>query len=94
MNAIQLQDVLCVYVGKPGCACGCRGKYFYTKQNQELGTKDRGYEVGNDEVNDQKIQRILKKIQKVNPAELEDFGDGVEYQMSPTTVYRVYRVKK
>lgn len=51
--------VLKAYSGKPGCACGCLGKYYYQKATQELGTKDRGYKVDDDEVSDVQVQKSL-----------------------------------
>ncbi|MFA7708335.1 MAG: hypothetical protein WCX73_05280 [Candidatus Pacearchaeota archaeon] len=62
---IELRDVVSIYIGKPDrCMCGCSGIYTYTKVNQTRGTKIRGYEVTDKEVNDKLVERIIKKIKK------------------------------
>lgn len=63
MPKIELEDVVSIYVGKPGmCYCGCSGKYTYTSKNQEIAGKRRGYEVKDEEVNDKRIERLIKKM--------------------------------
>lgn len=59
----DLKDITKIYVGKPEtCMCGCSGIYYYAKEYRELGGKERGYCVDDDEVNDAKIKRVLKKM--------------------------------
>jgi hypothetical protein len=53
------------YIGKPNtCMCGCAGTYYYTKDGQVKSGEERGYKVTDDEVNDKKVQKIIKKIRK------------------------------
>lgn len=62
---IDLAKVAKVYSGRAGaCACGCSGKYSYAKQHQAWGSKNRGYEVKDEEVNDRTVKLIVNKIIK------------------------------
>jgi hypothetical protein len=70
-RVIALENVVAAYNGHPtACRCGCSGKYFYTKGNQIEAGKRRGYDVGDDEVNDKQVARMLKVINEaiVNPS--------------------------
>jgi len=54
---INLQDltpsmVKRAYFGKPGCMCGCRGKYYTTASNKD-----------HDSVNAAMVTKILRTIQ-------------------------------
>lgn len=95
---IQLADVLCVYVGKPGvCRCGCAGTYTYLQANAVAASKDRGYEVTEDEINDTRIARVLKKVQKavLEGAEIEQdtskYSQWFDVVIGKTT-YTIYRL--
>lgn len=75
MPELTVDQIKCAYVGKPNrCMCGCSGNYTYTKANQEVGTKTRGYEVSDDEVNDKRVERILGRFVK-------NASQGVEVQI-------------
>lgn len=52
--------VLSVYSGKPGCACGCRGKHSYNPEYREEAAKDRGYALESSEINAVQVARVLK----------------------------------
>lgn len=84
---LQPEDIQCAYSGKPGCACGCNGKYYYAKKFQAEAGKRRGYPVTKNEVNDTQIVRILNVI-KENAAAAEV---GSSY-ISVTVGNRVYTV--
>ncbi len=62
MNTINVNDVVAVYSGKDGCRCGCIGKYYYAKQHQAEGGKERGYPVSDDEVNDRMVAKVVARI--------------------------------
>lgn len=65
MPEIKLSDIYSIYVGKPNrCMCGCSGKFTYAKKYQEYSTKDRGYQVTDDEINDARIKRVFNKMKK------------------------------
>lgn len=62
---ITPNDIMLVYNGRPGCACGCRGKYSFATSYREMASKDQGYEVGAKELDDSTVTRILNKIKKL-----------------------------
>ena len=53
-----LANVEKVYSGKPGCMCGCRGKYSYAQGCEE------GYD---DQVNERSVKILFNKVMN-NPA--------------------------
>jgi hypothetical protein len=61
---IKKEEVMSVYSGRPGCACGCRGKYSYSSLHRGMAESSRGYEITADEVNDAMITRVIKLFQK------------------------------
>ena len=72
MPQLELNQVVSAYSGKPNkCMCGCSGKYNYTSVNREVGSKRRGYEVGDDEINDNGVQRILNKMTRYQELGIE-----------------------
>lgn len=72
---LQISEVKRVYSGRSGkCMCGCSGIWRYSKDKVEQGSKDRGYEVGQDEVNDGFVKRVVTKL-KLNASKVE-FGEG------------------
>jgi hypothetical protein len=63
---IQFDAISSTYSGKNGrCCCGCAGKHTYTKQYQEWASKDRGYEVSDDEVSDRGVKTIINRMNKL-----------------------------
>ena len=91
---IDFKDINKVYVGKPNtCMCGCAGEYTYTNNSKEYGTKDRGYEVTDDEVNDKKVDRLLKKFVK-HPDAAENLSDYIFTKMIGRKQYTIYLMKK
>ena len=62
---IKIDDVMSVYSGENGhCCCGCAGKHTYASQYQKIASKDRGYEVGDEEVSDRTVKLIVNKMNK------------------------------
>lgn len=56
-------DVLSVYSGQDGrCCCGCAGKHSYQSANVAAASRDRGYKVTADEVNDAMVTRVLRLV--------------------------------
>lgn len=78
VTKIDIDKVLSVYSGRPGCACGCRGNYFYQadpKLRAAASTR-RGYTVTDDEVRSKKaLGRIINNMLATGQARLE--GDHV-----------------
>lgn len=79
--ALEPEGVLKAYRGRPGCMCGCLGEYFVTEASREYAGKDRGYPYPDEAVDDGKVRRILRKIQKEIRAGNTslDIADGLYY---------------
>ena len=60
---LKVENVFKVYSGKPGCGCGCRGKYYVNPAHREFADKERGYAYDDDEVTITQVQRILHEMQ-------------------------------
>jgi hypothetical protein len=59
---MDISKIIKVYNGKCGCMCGCIGKYSYNPANKDLGSKDRGYTVHDDECSERSVKILAKKI--------------------------------
>lgn len=83
--------VLCVYTGKQGCMCGCKGTYRYTALTRAEAGKRRGYEVSDGEVNESVVSRVINKVRAAENVEVADgFGDEQLYIVDdPETGRRV-----
>jgi len=58
------KGIVSVYSGKPGCACGCKGRHYYSTQHRVAEGAARGYPVSDAEVSDVMVTRIIKKLVK------------------------------
>jgi len=89
VNDLQVSDVMSVYSGKAGaCCCGCSGKHRYASAHQEVASKNRGYEVTDDEINDQQVRKILRLVQS-EAEKAESFGTGYSVEIHKR-LYCVY----
>jgi len=88
---ISKEQVLSVYSGIDGkCCCGCSGKHYY-HSNQELrsmASKERGYEVTEEECSDKMINKIVKIINEAK--ELEDDMSSMKTAIIGNRVYIAY----
>lgn len=76
LQEVTVSDVRSVYSGKVGkCMCGCAGKHFYASALRVEATKDRGYEVSDDEVNDAMVTKVLRLVQ-ANEEKVDRDGNG------------------
>jgi hypothetical protein len=73
MGKIQVQDIASVYSGKPGCMCGCRGKYYCASALGSQRDKVRGYGITSEKVSDRQVKRIID-LMNGNPS-TEDKGN-------------------
>ncbi len=91
MEQIVLRHVSSVYSGTHGCCCGCKGKHTYASQHREWASKNRGYEVTDEDVGDRSVKLIVNRMNKMldNGAKLE-FPDNIAEFASVTTPKRVY----
>ena len=69
---MTLSNVLHVYSGKPGCACGCRGSHRYSSKS--------GYDTQGGQIGDGQVTKVMNVL-KAHEAEcvLEDEGSIVFY---------------
>ena len=84
LMAITLDQVQKAYSGKPGCACGCRGKYATASKHE-----GDGYDAK--DVNDRSVKIIYNKMRKLAEAgeAVMDFGSGVAVDLE-NRVYAIY----
>lgn len=60
---INLAEVASVYQGKKdACCCGCAGSHRYASKHRDWASKDRGYKVTDDEVNDTTVLEVVNTI--------------------------------
>ena len=92
---INLNQVFATYSGRPGCMCGCMGKYSHPQAQRNFASKYRGYAVDDCEVSDRSVKLTVKKIQALDYS-TEEHGNGVlcHFADNPVTgrVYAVYEV--
>jgi hypothetical protein len=63
VQSLTVADIENAYSGKPGCACGCNGKYYCTVASKDEVTASHGYAYDDDQVNDKQVLRILRQVQ-------------------------------
>lgn len=64
---ISLDMVSSIYVGTPhSCMCGCSGRYYYTSKNKDWSSKNRGYEVTEDDIDDKKVKILFYALTENN----------------------------
>jgi hypothetical protein len=86
---LTIDNVSSVYSGKRGmCACGCAGKHTYSTTHKAWASKDRGYEVGDDEVNDRTVKNIFNKV--MNAPNMEMIDNEFAMFDTETRTYVVY----
>ena len=90
LAALTAADVVAVYSGKPGCACGCRGKYSYSSEHRARASKHRGYRVEDDEISDRNVTRILN-LMKANANDVQYIEDGIYvFDLHENRTYTLY----
>lgn len=89
IKALDISEIMSVYSGKRNrCACGCSGKHRYALAHRDTGSKNRGYEVGDDEINDAQVRRIFNILQ-ANADKAESFGTGYSFD-TENRMYIIY----
>ena len=61
---ITVADVVKVYTGRPGCMCGCKGKYRINPAYREAVQADRGSHVTDDEVSLRSCQQAVARLER------------------------------
>lgn len=87
LDELRPSDVLKAYSGKAGrCCCGCSGTYYYNSARIDEGSKERGYKVDADDVNDLQLKRVLRLVQ----ADCDDCGSNYFAARVGKRLYIVY----
>lgn len=86
---LKLEDILSVYVGKPGkCCCGCSGNHYYASQHIERSNKSHGYDCS-DRINDAKVKRVFNKAIKMFDPEDKIIDTYIDVEIGKT-LYILY----
>ena len=72
---IDISKVSKVYSGRPGCMCGCRGKWSYASTARDIPD----YYVAN--VSDRSVKIIANKVAKAAYVQVEEFGNTKCYYL-------------
>ena len=65
---VTVDQVRSVYSGRNGkCCCGCSGKHRYARAYRQEASQNRGYPVGDEEVNDLQVAKIIRIINENDP---------------------------
>lgn len=67
---ILIENIMNVYSGKPGCACGCRGKYYSASQYKAIADKDRGYD-DKEKPSDMMVKKVVNLINLATVEQIE-----------------------
>jgi hypothetical protein len=77
IQSLTVENVRSVYSGKTGkCFCGCSGNHWYRSDLREEAGKDRGYAIGDDEVSDREVLRVLRMVQAHEDTAAVEEGRG------------------
>lgn len=63
ITQVTEQEVGKVYSGKPGCGCGCRGKYWVHPAHAQAESAERGYAYEGSQISLTQVRRILRLMQ-------------------------------
>lgn len=62
----KLENVRSVYSGVVGkCMCGCCGKHSYAEAHRAEASKDRGWQVSDEQVSDRSVRTIANKVRSL-----------------------------
>lgn len=76
---LDVANVASVYIGEPGaCCCGCSGDHFYASQHLEWASKDLGYPVRPEWIDDNKVLEVVKLMNE-RPLIWEDEREEMGY---------------
>jgi hypothetical protein len=96
ITRVQLSDVLKVYSGRHGCACGCRGNYHVNPQHRALADRERGYPYDDSEINLAQVKKVLRILQR-SAREVKAFAHRklLIYSLeSPSRLFAVYALNR
>lgn len=94
LNKIEKeQRVMCSYSGRPGCMCGCNGKYSYTTKLRDFSGEDRGYSIDDDEISDVAVKRMINKFKKLLQTDVKidlNMSSGYFFYETPSRYNAIY----
>jgi len=92
VQLLTVVDVLSVYSGRPGCMCGCKGKYFLTEESREEADAFRGYPHSDEDVSQRQVTRVLRLVQAAEDNPSMRIARDLEYVWVQVgqRVYAVY----
>lgn len=89
-TSIEMSKIISVYSGKANtCMCGCAGKYYYHPENKIIGTKNRGYEVTDDECSIGMVKKVLKIFENFEGT-IENIEDYIFTIIKGERQYTIY----
>ena len=88
-SEVQISNVRHVYSGKPGCACGCRGKHTYASAHRAAEAAANGYPIADQEISDRTVAIITGRVLKLG-ALLDPGAPYILYHQTETRLYIVY----
>lgn len=62
---INPENVISSYTGKQGCMCGCIGNHRFASAHVEEARKQRGYDIGLDEISDRSVKMAVNRLNKL-----------------------------
>lgn len=72
-QAIRYEDVAAAYIGRAGlCMCGCSGTYYYTTANKAYASKDRGFTIQEEKINEDKVKEVFLRVAKAVSKDIHD----------------------
>lgn len=90
IKELEIKDIISVYSGKDGfCCCGCSGNHYYNSNLVKEASKNRGYQVGNDEINDKMVKRVLNIFKKTSVKDI-DFEEAFYATVVGNRLYIIY----
>lgn len=86
---LTVADILQTYSGKPGCACGCRGKYTVNPAYKQRADQERGYEQPAGRIN--VISQVLAKFKaNSNHPAMSLYDNIFAFDLSDVRTYTIY----
>lgn len=86
---VKVEEVVQVYSGRPGCACGCRGNYRVNPAHVAYADKERGYPHSGDEISLKSVKRILNYLQAhATEVTVNESGNKICYALEDENRYR------
>lgn len=77
LRQVTPDAVMKVYTGKPGCGCGCNGRYWVNPAFVKKAEKGRGYTYEPRDISLREVTRVLKEVQARADEAIQQEHDGL-----------------